>query len=761
MTREYRKAEFLMPAHGADERMRGGRSTIGCRQSPAGLIALAGRCAIFIAMALAGFPGAAQTVSVGKPVIIAGEVQVNAEGAKPRIERQVRDVAPETVRVEWQVSFDAPADVMEAVARFRFLPDEPSAWPEAGKAFHWIPQIKEKPHQIAADHSFRSPVVIVTAARTAVAVIPDVEVLASSRPASHFLDLRFPEGEAPIIDYGVADSRPEGHIYFGRTGKPLRADSFQFACYVLYSRKTTPEAFLNRVSAFLWDQYGKQYIARHAPQVVPFETYARYGYEMALRDLWVEGPKPGTGGITLATYVDRKTGERGGRESLRDLWFHSWFNNLRTAWGLLHWGQRLSNRQWTERASNVHQLLMTSPNPKGFFPMIYRSVDRTWQNSSYDHGGGPGLYHLPDQAWTAIWLLRWPERSASADAFLTRFAQALLSVRHSTGGFPTLVRVENHTADPVLDSSASGALPVWFLGEMILANRLDARTRAEAEAAVKAGVDWLRSHVLPDQRFEDYELYFSCSKKPLNFYDPVTKMYGQNTLAMQWCAEAFRVAYLLFQRPEDLSAGRFCLDLLSLYQQVWSPPYLDLMAFGGFGVMNTDGEWNDARQAQFAETFANYYDITKEPALLERAVAAARASFALVVMEENRDIAPNNYRGNRYETKGASAENYGHSGRNRRSGRSGFHWGTGSALTTAIALERRYGDLIVDAERCHAVGLDGVVVASVKCGGKQIELDVKALPRSGRHSGRLLGKAVRIRLNGRTVVPGEKSNFEW
>ena len=28
-------------------------------------------------------------------------------------------------------------------------------------------------------------------------------------------------------------------------------------------------------------------------------------------------------------------------------------------------------------------------------------------------------------------------------------------------------------------------------------------------------------------------------------------------------------------------------------------------AFGGYGVMNTDGEWNDARQAQFAETHSH------------------------------------------------------------------------------------------------------------------------------------------------------------
>jgi hypothetical protein len=57
-----------------------------------------------------------------------------------------------------------------------------------------------------------------------------------------------------------------------------------------------------------------------------------------------------------------------------------------------------------------------------------------------------------------------------------------------------------------------------------------------------------------------------------------------------------RVAHVLSGSAEDLRDGRFCLDLLSLYQQAWNPPFLDLYASGGFGVRNTDGEWNDARQ---------------------------------------------------------------------------------------------------------------------------------------------------------------------
>ncbi len=78
-------------------------------------------------------------------------------------------------------------------------------------------------------------------------------------------------------------------------------------------------------------------------------------------------------------------------------------------------------------------------------------------------------------------------------------------------------------------------------------------------------------------------------------------------------------------------AGRV-MDRLSLYQQVWDPPWLGLDGFGGYGVMNTDGEWNDARQAQIAETHLDFGRVTEEPEHTERAIAAARAAFTTVFL---------------------------------------------------------------------------------------------------------------------------------
>jgi hypothetical protein len=271
--------------------------------------------------------------------------------------------------------------------------------------------------------------------------------------------------------------------------------------------------------------------------------------------------------------------------------------------------------------------------------------------------------------------------------------------------------------------------------------------------------------VLPRQRFDDFELYFSCSNKPLDFYDPVTQMYGQNTLSIQWTAEAFRAAYLLFHDPQDLIAGRFAADLLSLYQQVWRPPYLDFYGFGGFGVMNTDAEWNDARQAQFAETLANYYELTKELRYLERAVAAERAGFALMVMDENKQICPRNYQGTerQLEIHGASAENYGHRGLNARSYQSGFHWGTGSALTTAALLHWRYSDLYVDAVSGRALGLDGVIVKSVRRRGHTILLSTATLAPDVPHDGYLHSASAnwKLKIDGYPVAIARTGRFTW
>jgi len=451
-----------------------------------------------------------------------------------------------------------------------------------------------------------------------------------------------------------------------------------------------------------------------------------------LERLWQQGPEGDTGGVVLSTYK-QADGIFRGREYADDIWFHTWFNNMRTAMELAAFGH-------FEKASSIAKCLVSAPRERGLFPTIYAPHDGGWVASS-QHGGGKNLYSLPDCAWSAIWLRKFITEYGSVDgaeAFLADFTAQLPGYQNDSGGFPCWITTGTFVHDARLNDSASSALPLWFLGEELLAGAVPENKRTAIEKAVASGADFIISHVIGKQKFEDYELYYSCSPKPLDFYDDITCMYGQNTLAIQWCAECLRVAYQLTKDPKYLENGLYCLYLLSLYQQAWDSPYLNFYTFGGFGVMNTDGEWNDARQAQFAETLMNYYDLTGDFRLIKRAVAAARASLALVVMDEYKDICPQNYRdmGDGLNIRGASAENYGHDGYNHRSGISGFHWGTGSALVAAARIKSRYGDILVDAQSGQAIGIDGIVVkefgfidgaSNRKRMSKRMKLSIEAL----------------------------------
>jgi hypothetical protein len=184
---------------------------------------------------------------------------------------------------------------------------------------------------------------------------------------------------------------------------------------------------------------------------------------------------------------------------------------------------------------------------------------------------------------------------------------------------------------------------------------------------------------------------------------------------MFWCAEAFLAAYHVSHDERYLDLGRRCLDELSLYQQVWDPPFVPAPCHGGFGVMNADGEWNDARQSLFAPIYLAYYDATGEPEYFERGVAAVRASFAMLYCPENEQVRA------QYERRYAffGEESYGFMMENVSHGGPGsepigpftiFTWGNGAALATAATVLDKYGQVYVDEERGQAFGVDGCAV---------------------------------------------------
>ena len=141
--------------------------------------------------------------------------------------------------------------------------------------------------------------------------------------------------------------------------------------------------------------------------------------------------------------------------------------------------------------------------------------------------------------------------------------------------------------------------------------------------------------------------------------------------------------------------------------------------------MNTDGEWNDGRQARFVPTYADYYDTTGNLEYLERAVAAYRSSVALMDIEENHANMINSIISQDSPGQGYSPENIFHGGPGDTCGAwTGFNWGGGGGHASAAYLLRHFGSVWVDGRAKTATPIDGATASITKWDGNSISLQV-------------------------------------
>jgi hypothetical protein len=145
--------------------------------------------------------------------------------------------------------------------------------------------------------------------------------------------------------------------------------------------------------------------------------------------------------------------------------------------------------------------------------------------------------------------------------------------------------------------------------------------------------------------------------------------------------------------------------------------------------MNTDAAWSDARQALFVPLLLRAYDATGKREYALRAAAALRASFTLMLVPENTEVAPGNTQGMTEQDYGATAENYGRSAADSRAPAAiAFDWGSGTACTAAAWVQRRYGDVFVDFSGRTAFGLNACRVREARITRDAIDLDLERLP---------------------------------
>lgn len=620
--------------------------------------------------------------------------------------------------------------------------------------FLWAPQLRPDSSDVIADHTFRSPGLMIQRENSFAALIPDVELIQPWRSIETAADLQAPGGAAPFVSYGAMNWCTRSHTFYTHSdAMTTQLDDSRFRYgYLLYLRADAPprEGYRD-VVRLDWERWGRKNLRRGGgPQSEPFRAYVQKAWGEYLPRILLRTTYEGKN-VALLTQGRLAWSNRLPAPANNDCWFNVWFNALRTAYGMELHARASGDSALDRTAREVLTLALAAPQHGGIAPSIfYRdSTGGHWVNDQawggIDGGRNYAMFH---NAWTGIWLLAWadliPDRRDEIIRYVQRFGDFLTRQQRSTGVIPSWYDPSDLLpVNTFRDENAETAGAAYFLAELYRRTR-EVRYLTAAERAAA----YVVREIFPHQKWFDFETFFSCSRKPVGFFDPYTRQYPQNTLSMHQAAEAFLSLWSLTGKSDYLKEGRSVLDYLCLYQQVWSPPWLSRELFGGFGVQNSDGEWSDARQGYFATTLMRYFEATGEREYFERAVAALRSMFSLFE-------SPDSPR---------TAENYAHSARDRPGGVTGIHWGTGSSVTSIHLLEQRYGGAYVNVAGGWGCGIDGCTVGSVEVEGRQIRFslrdDVKS-PRSIRITfGGLDGGQYRVSIGGKETGTWSSSNLE-
>ncbi len=573
--------------------------------------------------------------------------------------------------------------------------------------FAWLPGLHKKASHVCADHFFRAPLVVVVARGRYAALIPDLDIFSVTRDLPHALDLRVTDTllEGPRLSYGLCASEVDGHVYFDHrpaAAPTLPAGELMYAFNLHVGRCAAPAEVTRHLSAALWQQYGRPLMAAPQPQVLPFAVYGdRYTFRHELP--------------ASVRYAQVAGDEGAGIENKRrhGANFHAWENDMHVGYGLRHYGQRRNSPTLRRIADGILHLMRAAPRRQGAFPCIYNFDEAQYEGTLFWTARSVDARHGYDTGAMSVtmwWLLKWiddfPELDAPALLNLAaEYCTLLMDLQLISGAIPTYLQSDLASAAQ-LKESATTAISGAVLAQCAFLLKQPEYTRA----AIRAG-HYIENQVLPGLRFNDFETFYSCSPKPLHAMDYWSGICPHNNLSMQWACDMYLALYRRTKEITWLESGEFLLSVLSLYQQVWNPSHLPGHLFGGFGVMNTDGEWNDGRQARFSTTYADYYAVTGEPEYMERAIAACRSSFALMDIAENHANHINSVEMPHLGAgQGYAPENIHHRGRDTGYGWSGMNWSSAGGLAASAYLERRWGAVYLDVAARQAFAIDGVTV---------------------------------------------------
>ena len=559
------------------------------------------------------------------------------------------------------------------------------------------------------DAQYKAPLILVQAGQTALGIVPDLTFLdiTALRRCNHALDLDV-TGK-PLLGVGFMPARMASHsVYALNDRRAWESDTaIENAYFMLITASAEPGQAYRQAVRFHWERFGRAGQAHASRQQVGtdprYRSLARWDEwrEVVWRkeslEQWLQVPLPGAltgGGVRTVRWGPGPS-----------VYLSSWFNTLRTSYGMALYARRTGTAALLERARQTLTLALNTPGRDGAFKCIAvpgkEGAPVVWAAGDGSGASTPDGFLGYDMSWTAYWLLRW--RAAGlpgGDPILPRcreLARFMIARQMADGLLPTRFSEDGSVQEERSRTVKAETGPVaLFLLELYEQDR-DPRY---LEAARKA-LSFLEQQVIPKRQWYDYETFWSCSPRGIRL-DERTQQWPANNLALGQTVEAFLVASRLTGEARYLAVGESLLDYLLLYQQCWTHPGLenlsgDTMLLGGFTTQNSDAEWSDARQSQFGNVLLDYYRATGRIEYLERGIAALRAQFPV-----------------------SPSENWAHVGYGPKAGVSSFHWGTGSGMAGIEIEEDFLRDAIVDVAAGRGVGVNGLDLTACQVGNGEI-----------------------------------------
>ena len=603
--------------------------------------------------------------------------------------------------------------------------------PDFLPSFHWAPHLTPTDRNVIDQHVFRSPALIVADDHQTLILIPDLDIMQKGTPVRWYMDM---DASSNTLILGMCNNHVSEHVLFERDQETTYPKGdIEIGFYLMYSdSKEVLRNPFKKPLEFMWSRWGHTAYVKGNPVKESLEKYVQHTYNWAFNswsdNVWqqfeLDGKKVGAPVfIVNVTQSPNYPGEINERE-FRSIWNQAWFSSLRSASGLYRYARRTGNRELLAKANLTKELALSFPQRNGFFYGLIgtemheveidgKKYNRSkgwntyyWGNSNrnpYTWNPKESPYHILDMSWTALLMLRWYdelEKDARLLAYAEDYAMALLGIQYENGFFPGWLDLKTMQPMNHLNASPETSLSVTFLLKLY-----ELTHKEEYKRAAFRAMNAVIHEIIPVGKWEDFETYWSCSrygsdnlvgKKVLR-----NNMHKQNNFSMFWTAEALLECYRLTSNKEYLDYGQRTLDELLMTQASWQPPYMYVNVLGGFGVLNTDGEWNDSRESLFSELIIQYGKLLGKPEYIERGYAALKASFVMMYCTENPQTKQQWEKVHPFfasEDYGFMMENYGHGGRTNPAGEGMgeftiYDWGNGAAAEAYNRILDKFGKI--------------------------------------------------------------------